>query len=102
MYEYKVASFLPTVTEDDFKEDAGLSKAKAQMEAFLQKHARDGWELQGQYVFDYRIEQSKSGVIGRAFGAALAERAFGPGSGTTIPFTERYNALVFRRQLGST
>lgn len=102
MYEYKVTSFLPTVTENDYKEDTGLSKARAQMEAFLQKHARDGWELQGQYVFDYRIEQSKVGAIARGFGAALNQRALGHTGDMEIPFAQRYNALVFRRQLEST
>ena len=88
VYENKVTAFLPVVTVDDFKDNTATAKANAQMEAFLQEHANQGWELYRQCTFDYQIEQSGAAVFGRALVGAKE-----------IPQTQSFNALELRRPL---
>jgi hypothetical protein len=58
-YEYKVTSFQPLITTEDLRSGEAPNKISAQLEILLQEHARDEWELQGQYQFDVQV-QSKS------------------------------------------
>ena len=58
-YEYKVTNFRPLITTEDLRSGDAHKKISAQLEILLQEHARDEWELQGQYQFDVTVE-SKS------------------------------------------
>jgi hypothetical protein len=64
-YEYKVTAFDAQVTLGDFKNGAAVKKVSAQLELALQTHARDGWELQGQYMFEVDV---KAGCFDKLFG----------------------------------
>jgi hypothetical protein len=54
-YQYKVTNFEANVTSADVKSGRAAQKVAAQLEIALQEHARDGWELQGQYQFDVKV-----------------------------------------------
>ena len=64
-YEYKVTAFDAQVTLSELKSGAALKKVTAQLEIALQTHARDGWELQGQYMFEVAV---KAGCFDKLFG----------------------------------
>ncbi|REG50926.1 hypothetical protein B0G80_7399 [Paraburkholderia sp. BL6669N2] len=55
-YEYKVTNFKAEVTTADVRKGNAGRKVTAQLEVLLQEHARDGWELQGQYTFDVQVK----------------------------------------------
>jgi hypothetical protein len=55
-YDYKVTNFKAEVTTADVRKGNAGRKVTAQLEVLLQEHARDGWELQGQYTFDVHVK----------------------------------------------
>lgn len=81
-YEYKVTGFDAKVSLSDCKNGSAARKISAQLELALQEHARDGWELQGQYQFEVDVE---AGCFDKLFG----------GKDTTF----RMYQLVFRRPM---
>lgn len=88
-YEYKVTSFQPQISTEDLRSREAPSKISAQLEILLQEHARDGWELQGQYQFDVQV-QSKSFFTD----AALTLMKIDTGEGVFRTFQ-----LVFRKPM---
>ena len=63
-YEYKVTAFDGQVTLKEFRNGTAHRKIVAQLELALQEHARDGWELQGQYLFEV---DAKAGCFDKLF-----------------------------------
>ena len=64
-YEYKVTAFDGQVTLSELKSGAAHRKITTQLELALQEHARNGWELQGQYMFEV---EAKAGCFDKLFG----------------------------------
>ena len=85
-YEYKVVNFQATAAVSDVRKGTHMEKVRAQLELELQKYARDGWELQGQYYFDMRI---KLGCIDHFISGLKGRKADGS--------NHRIEQLVFRR-----
>jgi len=54
-YEYKVIGFTAQIKQKDIGNDAP-EKAAGQLEALFEDMASQGWELQGQYVFNVEIK----------------------------------------------
>jgi hypothetical protein len=69
-YEYKVTEFEASVTLGDYKDGQAGRKISAQLELALQEHARDGWELQGQYRFEVEVT---AGCFDKLFGGKDTE-----------------------------
>ncbi len=67
-YQYKVTNFEANVTTADVRKGIASKKVAAQLEIALQEHARDGWELQGQYKFDVTIKAGCLDGILKLFG----------------------------------
>ena len=55
-YEYKVTNFNAEVRVSEIAAGKAGDKVCAQLEILLQEHARDGWELQGQYQFSVDVK----------------------------------------------
>jgi hypothetical protein len=66
-YEYKVTAFEASVSMSEFKSGKAGPKVCAQLEILLQEHARNGWELQGQYQFQVEV---KAGCFDKLFGGS--------------------------------
>lgn len=64
-YQYKVTSFESTVTTGDVRSGIAGKKISAQLEVVLQEYAREGWELQGQYLFEVGVT---AGCFEKLFG----------------------------------
>jgi hypothetical protein len=54
-YEYRVTNFDAEVTRSELASRKTGEKIAAQLEILLQEHAREGWELQGQYQFSVKV-----------------------------------------------
>jgi len=64
-YEYKVTSFDGKVSLSEVRNGTAGRKITAQLELALQEHAREGWELQGQYMFEAEV---MAGCFDKLFG----------------------------------
>lgn len=72
-YQYKVVSFSAEATTSDVRKGIHGEKVQAQLELLLQKYARDGWELQGQYNFDMEIKPGCFDGILKLFGQGTSD-----------------------------
>ena len=54
-YEYKVVGFTAEIKQSDIGKDAP-EKVAGQLESLFEDMASQGWELQGQYVFNVAIK----------------------------------------------
>lgn len=84
-YQYKVVNFSAEATTSDVRQGTHFEKVRAQLELDLQKYARDGWELQGQYNFDMEIKPGCFDGILKLFGQGTTDGNY------------RIQQLVFRK-----
>lgn len=75
-YQYKVTNFEANVTTGDVRKGIAAQKVTAQLEIALQEHARDGWELQGQYKFEVKIKAGCFDGILKLIGMGADDSAF--------------------------
>ncbi len=75
-YQYKVTNFEASVTTADVRKGTAAQKVAAQLELALQEHARDGWELQGQYKFDVSIKAGCLDGILKLVGMGSSDTSF--------------------------
>ena len=54
-YEYKVIGFKAEIKQSDIGKKAP-EKVAGQLEALFEDYANQGWELQGQYVFNVEVK----------------------------------------------
>lgn len=87
-YQYKVKTFTAEVTTADVEAGTWGDKTIAQLELLLEEHARQGWELQGQFKFPIEIEAV--GCINAIKGLFKQDT----GARSLI-----WNALVFRKPM---
>ena len=85
-YEYKVTSFEANVKTADVRKGNHGAKVCAQLELLLQEYARENWELQGQYKFDYTVKGGCLDSILKIFNQSTSEGTY------------HIYQLVFRRQ----
>jgi hypothetical protein len=85
-YEYKVVNFTAEATTADVRKGVHNDKVRAQLELELQRYARDGWELQGQYNFDMTIKAGCFDGLLKLFGQGTSDGDY------------RIQQLVFRKQ----
>jgi len=85
-YEYKVVNFTAEATTADVRKGVHGDKVRAQLELELQRYARDGWELQGQYNFDMTIEAGCFDGLLKLFGQGTSDGDY------------KIQQLVFRKQ----
>ena len=64
-YEYKVTAFDGQVSLSEVKNGTAARKITAQLELALQEHAREGGEVQGQYMFEV---DAVAGCFDKLFG----------------------------------
>ena len=88
-YEYKVTEFNAKVTTSDLRAGTAGGKVSAQLEILLQEHAREGWEIVGQYKFEYSVE---SGNFLADTALTLMKQNTGIGTYSTYQ-------LVFRKEV---
>ena len=85
-YEYKVVNFTAEATTADVRNGVHGDKVRAQLELELQRYARDGWELQGQYNFDMTIKAGCFDGLLKLFGQGTSDGDY------------KIQQLVFRKQ----
>jgi len=86
-YQYKVTSFEAQITTSDVRKGTAGKKLCAQLEILLQEHARDGWELQGQYQFEVNVKGGCFDAVFKLLGQSTDEGQF------------RIYQLVFRKPM---
>jgi len=75
-YQYKVTNFEAQVSTADVRKGVAGKKVCAQLEIMLQEHAREGWELQGQYQFDVSVKGGCFDGILKLLGQSSDEGSF--------------------------
>jgi hypothetical protein len=75
-YQYKVTNFEAKVTTADVRKGTAGHRVCAQLELLLQEHAREGWELQGQYQFQVAVKAGCFDKILRIFGMGAEGGSF--------------------------
>ena len=86
-YEYMVKNFEANINTADLRKGIGGRKVAAQLEVELQAHARDGWELQGQYEFNVNVKPGCFDLILKLMGQGTGDGDF------------RIYQLVFRKPM---
>lgn len=85
-YQYKVVNFTAEATTADVRKGVHGDKVRAQLELELQRYAREGWELQGQYNFDMKIKPGCFDGILKLLGQGTSDGDY------------RIQQLVFRKE----